>query len=62
MKQDSNCGPSLNIGLDWLGDGANILCMPLLNVIVMCGNASPVVVSICDCTDHMSEGEKKDAT
>ncbi len=26
------------------------------------GDANPVVVSICDCTDHISEGGKKDAT
>ncbi len=36
--------------------------MPLLNMMVMCCDANPVVVSICDCTDHMSEGGKKDAT
>ena len=28
----------------------------------MCGNINPVVMSICDCTDHMLEGGKKDAT
>ncbi len=33
--------------------------MPLLNMIAMCGDTNPVVVSICDCTDHMSEGGKK---
>ena len=49
-------------GLGWLGDGATIRRMPLLNMMVMCGDANPVVVSICDCTDHMSEGGKKDAT
>ncbi len=49
-------------GLGWLGDGATIQCMPLLNMILMCGNASPVVMPICDYTDHMSEGGKKDAT
>ncbi len=36
--------------------------MPLLNMMVMCGDVNLVVVSICDCTDHMSEGGKKDAT
>ncbi len=29
---------------------------------VMCGDASPVVASICDCTDQMSEGGKKHVT
>ncbi len=36
--------------------------MPLLNMMAMCGDATLVVVTICDCTDHMSEGGKKDAT
>ncbi len=36
--------------------------MPLLNMMVMCGDVNPVVVSICDCTNHMSEGGEKDAT
>ncbi len=31
-------------------------------MMVMCGDTSPVVASICDCTDHMSEGGKKDTT
>ncbi len=31
-------------------------------MMVMCGDANPVVVSSCDCTNHMSEGGKKDAT
>ncbi len=36
--------------------------MPLLNMMIMCGDVNPVVVSICNCTNHMSEGGKKDAT
>ncbi len=36
--------------------------MPWLNMMVMCGDANHVVVSICDCTNHMSEGGKKDVT
>ncbi len=31
-------------------------------MMVMCGDVNPIVVSICDCTDHMSEGGKKDVT
>ncbi len=27
----------------------------------MCGDKPPVVISICDCTDHMVDGGKKDA-
>ncbi len=36
--------------------------MPLLNTMVMCADVNPVVVSNCDCTNHMSEGGKKDVT
>ncbi len=36
--------------------------MPLLNMMVMCGNANSVIVSVCDCIDQMSEGVMKDAT
>ncbi len=31
-------------------------------MMVMCGDASPVDVSMCDCIDHMSESGNKDAT
>ncbi len=48
--------------LRWLGDGATIKRMPLLNILVLCGSAPPTVVSIIDCTTHMSDGGKKDAT
>ncbi len=48
-------------GLSWLGDGATIKKMPLINVLVMCGNKLPAVISTCDCTSHMEEGGKKDA-
>ncbi len=47
-------------GLGWLGDGATIKCMPLLNILVLCGPAPSTVVSIVDCTLHMSDGRKKD--
>ncbi len=36
--------------------------MHLLNMMIMCGDAGPVVVSICYCTYHTSEGGKRDAT
>ncbi len=49
-------------GLRWLGDGATIKRMPLLTILVLCGNTPPTVVSIIDCTTHMSDGGKKDAT
>ncbi len=36
--------------------------MPLLNIFVLCRNTPPTVVSIIDCTKHMSDEGKKDAT
>ncbi len=36
--------------------------MPLHNMMVRCGDANPVFVSICDYTNHVSEGGKKDVT
>ncbi len=49
-------------GLRWLGDGAMMKRMPLLKILALCGNAPPTKVSIVDCTMHMSDGGKKDAT
>ncbi len=43
-------------GLWWLGDGATIKRMPLFNILVLCGNVPSAVVSIVDCTTHMSDG------
>ncbi len=48
-------------GLSWLGDGATIEKMPLINMLVICGDKPPAVISIYDCTDHMVDGGKKDA-
>ncbi len=46
--------------LSWLGDGVTIKKMPLINMLVMGGDKPQAVISICDCTDHMVDGEKKD--
>ncbi len=66
MTDDKNFAKLLQdeevFGLRWLGDGATIKQMPLLNTLVLCGNAHPTVVSIVDCTSHMSDGGKKGAT
>jgi len=48
-------------GLAFMGDGAMIHRMPLMNILAMSGMASPVTVGIMDCTTHMAEGGKKDA-
>ena len=44
-----------------LGDGATVQGMPLMNVLVTTPNANSVL-DIIDCTEHMEEGGKKDAT
>ncbi len=40
-------------GLAFLGDGATIKRMALLNIIGMCADTPPIIVSIQDCTKHM---------
>ena len=66
MTYDKNISKLLQdaevFGLGWLGDGATIKRMPLLNILVLCSPAPPTVVSILDCTSDMSDGGKKDAT
>jgi hypothetical protein len=48
-------------GLAFLGDGATIKRMPLMNVLAMTATVSPMTVAIQDCSSHMEEGGKKDA-
>ena len=47
--------------LSFIGNGATIKRMPLMNVLAMTATVPPVTVAIQDCTTHMEEGEKKDA-
>ncbi len=49
------------LGLSWLGDGVTIIKIPLINMLAMCGNKPPAVISICNCTGHMINSGKKDA-
>ncbi len=49
-------------GLSWLSDGATISRMPLINILGLCANHPPTCVKIHDCTGHMTEGNKKDAS
>jgi hypothetical protein len=46
-------------GLAFLGDGATVRGMALLNILAMCANAPPITVSIQDCTTLMQDGGKK---
>jgi hypothetical protein len=48
-------------GFAWMGDGATIHKMPLMNVLALNGTTAPMTVLIPDCTKHMEEGGKKDA-
>jgi hypothetical protein len=48
-------------GLTFLGDGATIKKMPLINVLAMSGSTPPTVLAIHDCTLYMAQGGKKDA-
>ncbi len=47
--------------LSWIGDGATINRVSLLNMLVMCGSNPPAVITILDCTGHMMDGGEKDA-
>jgi hypothetical protein len=49
-------------GLAFLGDGATILRMAMMNILAMSGAFPPMTISIQDCTKHMAEGGKKDAS
>ncbi len=49
-------------GFAWMGDGATIHKMPLMNILALNGTTPPMTVSIHDCTKHMEAGGKKDAT
>jgi hypothetical protein len=48
-------------GLAFIGDGATIHRMPLLNILAMSGVTPPITILIQDCLKHMVEGGKKDA-
>jgi hypothetical protein len=48
-------------GFAWMGDGATIHKMPLMNILTLNGTTAPMTVLIHDCTKHMEEGGKKDA-
>ena len=45
-----------------MGDGATIHQMPLMNTLAMTGTTPPMTISIQDCTKHMAEGGKNDAS
>ncbi len=57
IKQE--CHP-VSFGLCWLGDGATIKKMLLINMLVMCGDKLPAVISICESTEHIVDNGKKD--
>ena len=48
-------------GFEWIGDGATIHKMPLMNILALNGTTAPMTILIHDCTKYMEEGGKKDA-
>ncbi len=46
-------------GVAWRGDEATMKSMPLSNMLALCEEEPPVVISIFDCSDHMSEGGER---
>jgi hypothetical protein len=48
-------------GLAFMGDGATIHRMPLMNILAMSGVTPPITILIQDCSKHMADGGKKDA-
>ncbi len=46
-------------GLAFLGYGATVRRMALLNILAMCADTPPITVFIQDCTPHMQDGGKK---
>ena len=49
-------------GLTFLGDFATVERMPLLNIVMCCGDLPPSIVAIKECTSHLQAGGKKDAS
>jgi len=49
-------------GLSFFGDGATTVPLPLINIMGMCRDIPPVVIGIHDCTEHILQGGKKDAS
>ena len=48
-------------GFGIFGDGATIIKVPMMNILA-CSTGNPsCVLDVIDCTDHVSEGHKKDA-
>lgn len=48
-------------GLSFMGDGATVKRMPLVNILCSGKNAPASVLEIVDCTGHLAGGGKKDA-
>ncbi len=48
-------------GFVWMGDGATIHNMPLMNILALNSTTASMTILIHDCTKHMEKGGKKDA-
>ncbi len=45
--------------LSFLGNGATVKRMPLINILESCADTPPIMVAIQDCTKHLQEGGRK---
>ena len=48
-------------GMAIYGDGATIVKVPMINILASSAGNPNCIVDVIDCSEHMSEGEKKDA-
>jgi len=48
-------------GIGILGDGQTIVILPMMNILACLAGNPSCVLDVVDCTDHVSEGHKKDA-
>ncbi len=48
-------------GISVYGDGATIKTTPLINILACSPGKPACVLDVIDCSNHMSEGGKKDA-
>jgi hypothetical protein len=62
--QDELCNPlkdAFTFGLAIYGDGATIKTVPQVNILAASPSIPGCVLDVIDCTNHMSDGGKKDA-
>jgi hypothetical protein len=61
LKKDELIKEAKVFRFAWMGNGATIHKMPLMNILALNGTTAPMTILIHDCTKYMEEGGKKDA-